>query len=303
MVSKLKVDLHLHSNWSDGSLSVPQLVRFTKTLGLDAISITDHDTMAGQKEALAEGKKQGIQIIPGVEISAYNPETGRKAHILGFNVQDMDGLSRACLPFRKARHQKNLQSVNRIAQAGYPISQDDVKEYAALDGTVYRQHIMHALVDRGYAPSIYGPLYTKLLGPGGLAAVKASYMSAEEAVRLIRYCGGLPALAHPFQYDSMNFIPQLVAWGLAGIEYQHHSQTPERQEAVILAAQQHSLFLVGGSDFHGFYSEKAMPPGSTGTELPVEQSRGTPANSIIFSPCQTKTFRTCDNISTAIPQG
>ena len=97
---KYKVDLHLHSNWSDGSLSVPRLIRFVKNLGLDAISLTDHDTMAGQAEALEEGKRLGLKVIPGVEISAFNPETGRKAHILGFYVKDMDGLNCACRPFR-----------------------------------------------------------------------------------------------------------------------------------------------------------------------------------------------------------
>jgi predicted metal-dependent phosphoesterase TrpH len=263
----MKVDLHLHSNWSDGSMCVPQLIRFAKALGLEAVSITDHDTMAGQEEALEEGKKQKLMIIPGVEISAFDPETGRKVHIVGYHVRDMKGLNGVCRPFLEARHEKNLQSVDRVAEAGYPISRSDVQEYASLDGTVYRQHIMHALVDRGYAPAIHGPLYTKLFGQGGLAAVKASYMSAEEAVLLIRDCGGLAVLAHPFQYDSMGLIPYLTSWGLTGIEYQHHTQTPERQEAAIRAARQYNLFLTGGSDFHGFYSEKALPPGSTCTEL------------------------------------
>jgi predicted metal-dependent phosphoesterase TrpH len=263
----MKVDLHLHSNWSDGSMGIPQLIRFAKVLGLDAISITDHDTMAGQADAIEEGKKQELQIIPGVEISAFNPETGRKAHILGFNVRDMEGLDKVCRPFLEARHKKNLESVDLIKAAGYAISQSDVLEYASLDGTVYRQHIMHALVDRGYAVSIYGPLYTEFFGPAGLAVVKASYMNAEEAVRLIKDCGGHAVLAHPFQYDSIDYIPQLVAWGLAGIEYHHHTQTPTRQEAAIEAARRYNLFLSGGSDFHGFYSEKTLTPGCTGTEL------------------------------------
>ena len=264
----MKVDLHLHSTWSDGSMNIPQLVSFAKVLGIDAISITDHDTMAGQAEALEEGKKQGLRVIPGVEISAFNPETGRKAHILGYHVKDSKGLDSACRPYLEARHQKNLGSISRIAQAGYPISRKDVEEYASLDGTVYRQHIMHALVDRGYAPAIYGPLYTKLFGPGGLATVKATYISAEEALRIIHDCGGFAVLAHPFQYDSMDLIPQLAEWGLSGIECQHHTQTPERQEAVIRIAGEYNLFLSGGSDFHGFYSEKTLPIGSLEMDLP-----------------------------------
>ena len=264
----MKVDLHIHSNWSDGSMSIPWLLRYAKAIGLDAISITDHDTMAGQAEALEEGKKNNLQVIPGVEISAFNPETGRKIHILGFHVRDMEGLNSACRSFLEARHGKNLESVDLIARAGYPLTRNDVFKYAAMDGTVYRQHIMHALVDRCYAPTIYGPLYKELLGPGGIAVVKASYMSVKEAVYLVRDCGGLAALAHPFHYDSMDFLPRLVEWGVSGIEYKHHSQTLERQEAVIRAARRYNLFLTGGVDFHGFYSEKIMPLGSTNTELP-----------------------------------
>jgi predicted metal-dependent phosphoesterase TrpH len=251
-------------------MSVPRLIRFAKALGLDAVSITDHDTMAGQEEALEEGRKQGLRIIPGVEISAFNPETGCKAHILGLLVRDMDGLTRACRPWLLARHEKNMEALDLIIKEGYPISREDVLEYAALDGTVYRQHIMHALADRGYSSAIYGPLYTRLFGPGGSAVVSARYMSAEEAVRLIRDCGGLAVLAHPFQYDTMGFLPRLAELGLAGIEYKHPTQTPERQRAVQEAARRYGLFLTGGSDFHGLYSEKPIPPGAIGLELPAE---------------------------------
>jgi predicted metal-dependent phosphoesterase TrpH len=266
----MKADLHLHSAWSDGSMNVPRLVRFAGALGLDAVSITDHDTMAGQEEALEEGKKQGLVIVPGVEISAFNPETGRKAHILGFQVRDTEGLTRACLPWLRARHEKNMESLDLIIKAGYPLCREEVLEYAALDGTVYRQHIMHALADRGYTSAIYGPLYRELFGPGGLAVTAARYMNAGEAVRLIRDCGGLAVLAHPFQYDTMGFLPRLVELGLSGIEYKHPTQTPERQRAVQEAARHHGLFLTGGSDFHGLYSETPVLPGAMNAELPAE---------------------------------
>jgi predicted metal-dependent phosphoesterase TrpH len=129
---------------------------------------------------------------------------------------------------------------------------------------------MHALVDRGYSPTIYGPLYKKLFGPGGLALTTTSYMAAEEAVRLVHDCGGLAVLAHPFQYNSMDYLPRLVECGLDGIEYHHHTQTAERQKTVCEAARRHNIFLTGGSDFHGFYSEETLPPGSNRTELPPD---------------------------------
>jgi predicted metal-dependent phosphoesterase TrpH len=95
-------------------------------------------------------------------------------------------------------------------------------------------------------------------------------MSAEEAVRLVRDCGGIAVLAHPFQYDSMELLPKLVEWGLGGIECWHHSQTPERERSVREAAERHGLFLSGGSDFHGLYSKKPLTIGAIGAELPAE---------------------------------
>jgi predicted metal-dependent phosphoesterase TrpH len=95
-------------------------------------------------------------------------------------------------------------------------------------------------------------------------------MNAEEAVRLIRNCGGMAVLAHPFQYDTMGFLPRLVELGLSGIEHKHPTQTPERQLAVEEAARRYGLFLTGGSDFHGLYSERPILPGAMNAELPAE---------------------------------
>ena len=247
----MRADLHIHSVWSDGSLSVPEIVRFAKALGLDALSVPDHDTMAGQKEALEEGERQGIRIISGVEVSALDGETGRKVHILGYKVKDTEGLTRACFPYLEDRGRANREAGKRIRAAGYPVEDEEFLAYAGKTGILYRQHLMHALADRGYTKTIYGPLYTKLFGPGGFAAVKSNYMAAEEAVRLIKDCGGYPVLAHPFMYDSLELVPKLVKQGLAGIECQHHTQTPERERLVREKARQDGLFLTGGREFHG----------------------------------------------------
>jgi predicted metal-dependent phosphoesterase TrpH len=121
---------------------------------------------------------------------------------------------------------------------------------------------MHALADRSYTTAIYGPLYTRLFGPGGIAVVQSAYIGAEEAVRLITGCGGEAVLAHPFHYDSLGLLPQLVTWGLSGIECRHPTQTPEREQVVREQAERYGLFLTVGSDFHGLYSEKPVSLGS-----------------------------------------
>jgi predicted metal-dependent phosphoesterase TrpH len=242
-------------------------MQFAKALGLDALSITDHDTMTGQEEALEEGRRQGIRIIPGVEISALDGETGRKVHILGYNVKDTESLNRACFPYLEDRSRVNKEAGKRIRAAGYPVADEEFLAYAGKAGILYRQHLMHALADRGYTQTIYGSLYNKLFGPGGFAVIKSNYMGAEEAVRLIKDCGGYPVLAHPFMYDSLELLPRLVKQGLMGIEYRHHTQTPERERLVREKAGQYGLFLTGGSDFHGLYSEKLLSPGALTVDL------------------------------------
>jgi predicted metal-dependent phosphoesterase TrpH len=264
----IKADMHLHSSWSDGSMRIPQIVKLAKLIGLDAVSITDHDTMANMSEAVAEGRRQNLRVLPGVEISAFNPGTGRKVHILGYHVKETQTLTDTCKPYLDERRHANLLALEQVRAAGYPIDADDVSLYLGESGIPHRQHIMHALADRGYTPSIYGELYDKLYGQNGIAVAKSDYMPAVDAIRLIRETGGFAVLAHPFQYDSMEYLPALVSFGLNGIECWHHTQTPERQTAVKAAAAKYGLFLTGGTDWHGLYSEKTIPPGALDIKLP-----------------------------------
>ncbi|MDR1317292.1 MAG: PHP domain-containing protein [Spirochaetales bacterium] len=263
----MKADMHIHSSWSDGSLPIALIVKIAKRRGLNAISITDHDTLAGQEEAREEGWKQGLRIIPGIEISAFDPANGKKVHILGYEIRDSLSVNRACLPYLKERGQANLKAIDKIRRADYLIDRADMRAYTGKQGILYRQHIMHALADRGYTETIYGALYTRLFGPQGLATTKSSYMPVREALRLIQDCGGKAVLAHPFQYDSLPLLPKLVEWGLAGIEYRHPTQTPHRIQQVQEKAGRYGLFLTGGSDFHGLYSEKPVSIGDVVCEL------------------------------------
>jgi predicted metal-dependent phosphoesterase TrpH len=264
----IKVDLHLHSSWSDGSMRIPQIVKLARLIGLEAISITDHDTMANVSEAVAEGRRQNLRVLPGVEISAFNPDTGRKVHILGYLIKGAQLLTDTCKPYLDSRRRANLLALERVRAAGYPIDADDVSLYIGEGGIPHRQHIMHALADRGYTPAIYGELYDRLYGRDGVAVAKSDYMPAADAIRLVRETGGFAVLAHPFQYDSMEYLPALVAYGLNGIECWHHTQTPERQAAVKTVAEKYGLFLTGGSDWHGLYSEKTITPGALSITLP-----------------------------------
>jgi predicted metal-dependent phosphoesterase TrpH len=274
----MNVDLHLHSDWSDGSMSVPGVVKLAKLLKLDAIAVTDHDTMANLPMVTEEGRRQGLRVIPGVEVSAFDPETGRKVHLLGYHVQDARKINDGCRPYLEERHRAGLQAVDRVREAGYPMDREDALRYVGPGGILYRTHIMRALAERGYTATIYGDLYNALFGKNGAAAVQSSYMPAKDAVRLIKDAGGRAVLAHPFQYDSMELLPKLTAWGLDGAECWHHTQTPERQAAVREGAERRGLFLTGGSDWHGLYSDKPNPPGAMNVTLPASHPLLVPCN-------------------------
>jgi predicted metal-dependent phosphoesterase TrpH len=254
-----KADLHVHSLWSDGSLSVAGIVKTAKALGLGAVALTDHDTTAGWEELREAGERRGLQTIGGIEVSAFDPDTGRKVHILGYGMEDPAAVERVCCPYLEDRCRASREALSLIRAAGYPLDEEDLAAYTGKGGVPYRQHIMHALADRGYTRAIYGPLYRRFFGPGGLAVVASRYMPAEEAVRLIVDCGGAAVLAHPFQYDSLGLLPRLAARGLSGVECWHPTQTPDRIQAVRSQAETYGLFLTGGSDFHGLYSEKPAP--------------------------------------------
>jgi predicted metal-dependent phosphoesterase TrpH len=258
-------------------MSVPGVLKLAKLLKLDVIAITDHDTMANLRIVLDESREQGLSVIPGVEISSFDPGTGRKVHLLGYHIQDAQRINDVCLPYLEERHQAGIRAVERIREAGYPIDREDVSRYLGASGVVYRTHIMHALAERGYTATIYGDLYATLFGAGGVAAVRMDYMPAKEAVHLIKNAGGFAVLAHPFQYDSIGLLPDLAAWGLDGVECWHHTQTPERQATVRAAAERHGLFLTGGSDWHGLYSDKAQPPGAVNAVLPEDHPLLAPA--------------------------
>jgi predicted metal-dependent phosphoesterase TrpH len=273
-------------------MRVDDIVKLAKGLGLDCISITDHDTMANLPEVTAAGEKYGMTVIPGAELSAYDEATGRKVHILCYNARDPELITRACRPFSQERDRANRESVERVRAAGYAITPEDVRGYVGAGGVQYRQHVMHALMDRGYTNTVYGELYDKLYGKNGIAVARSRYMPARDAVELAHAAGGLAVLAHPYQYDSMPLLPSLVGAavpgsprrrkpgdggrvgtpaptpGLDGIEYIHHTQTPERRAAVAEAAERYGLFLTGGTDFHGMYSEKTLCPGGLEVLLP-----------------------------------
>jgi len=258
------IDLHCHTSISDNSYSIEEVIQLAKEHGVEYLAITDHDTTKGLPTAIQLGAEYGINIIPGIEISAFDYSRGTRAHILGYDVTPGHAaISHLCDPLIKQRHEASFHMVERIIEAGYNISWYGVSQYAIGGTGVYKQHIMHALLDAGYTSTIYGDLYKKLFArgdqdkgiPKGLAYTSITYIDMFDAVKAITEAGGVPVLAHPGQMHNFPAISELVDAGLQGIEVWHPSHDTATEERAKVAATEFNLLQTGGSDFHGFYTD------------------------------------------------
>ncbi len=270
MMAKLgKVDLHCHTKASDNTLSIREVILAAKAAGISHLAITDHDTTLGLEEAMVLGLQHHVHIIPGIEISAYDYKRNRRAHILGYFITpDHPALAELCNPIVDQRHQASVEMVQKLNVAGYKVTWEQVLRYAEGGSAVYKQHIMHALMDSGYCEELFGTLYRKLFsrngegGQPGLAYIPLVYADAVAAIRAIREAGGVAVLAHPGQLHNYEAIAEWVEAGLEGIEVHHPSHDGAEVEKARSYAERYHLVMTGGSDFHGGYGNPAYPLGS-----------------------------------------
>ncbi len=256
-------DLHCHTKISDGSIGIEDVIGIAKRRGLSAISVTDHDTTAGATRAVVIGKRQGLQVIHGVEISTRDTVRGNTAHLLCYLCDAPDRLEGLCQRIGKSRRAAATDMVRRVMRY-YPITPDLVMKCAAGSTNIYKQHIMHALMDAGYADSIYGEVYQKLFAEGtGVARVEVEYPDPRDVLAAIHEAGGIAVLAHPHHYHNEALLEELVALGLDGVEVWHPTHTEAQSEQLLQYAGQQGLLTTGGSDFHGMYSRTTRALGST----------------------------------------
>ncbi len=270
----MSIDLHCHTKISDGSMGVEELLATAKRRGISGIAITDHDAIVGATRAGIIGKRIGIDVIHGAEFSAYDTVRGRKVHILGYLCDYPDRLEGICRQVNTARRNRTTEMVRKVLRY-YPIVPDSVARCASGSSAIYRQHIMHALMDAGYADAIYGDVYKKLFNSeNGYANVPMEYPTVAEVINLIHSAGGLAVLAHPYAYDSMELMAALVADDmLDGIEVYRPDHTAEQVAALAAFADEHKLLATGGSDFHGMYSAVARPLGCQAPDDTIQKMR------------------------------
>jgi 3',5'-nucleoside bisphosphate phosphatase len=247
-----RLDLHLHTTYSDGSLAPADVLALAKKVDVSALAITDHDTVDGMAEAIAEGHRLGIEVIPGIEISARVGTT--ELHILGYFLdwRDKDLLARLDR-FRAARHARNPLIIEKLNALGIEITYDEVKQLAQTD-SVGRPHIARVLMDKGYVKSAK-EAFDRYLADGAAAFVPRELPDPGEAIAVINAARGVPVLAHPSWLDRSEGISticvRLKSEGLAGMEVHYSTHRPEQTAQYLEIARRLDLLPTGGSDFHG----------------------------------------------------
>ncbi|WP_237163251.1 PHP domain-containing protein [Paenibacillus sp. BIHB 4019] len=252
-----QADLHTHTTASDGTGSPSYNVQLAKAAGLAAIAITDHDTMAGVEEALAEGERLGITVVPGVELSTV--ADGQDIHVLGYYANWRDPLWQQRLTgLRSVRDKRNELIVAKLVELGIDITLEEVTAVAlehsgdAAGGkTVGRPHIAELLIRKG-AVSTMREAFDRYLASGSAAYVNPPRVNPYEAITWIKEAGGVSVLAHPGLYSNDELVEELIrSGGVQGIEVYHSDHGPQEEARYLQLAEQYGLIVTGGSDYHG----------------------------------------------------
>ncbi|MCM3398590.1 PHP domain-containing protein [Oceanobacillus profundus] len=255
----MKADLHVHSTYSDGSDSIEMVMREAQLNGVTHLSFVDHDTTAGLLEAQRLGEHYGIEVIPGIEISAYDFKRDLKVHILGYNYQpEARHIKQLCDSLLKRRHAHTLWQIEQIKKVGFRLDLETISKAAKPSETIYKQHVMQQLTSAFYSSDAYQSLYKRLFKGDGPAAGDIEYVDAFDAVRAVVADGGIAVVAHPGQLDSYELIPELIEVGLGGIERNHIDHDEQDVLKVESLANQYQLIMTGGTDYHGSFGKSVQ---------------------------------------------
>lgn len=257
----MPADLHIHSTYSDGSLTPAEIVALAAQKGLLAIAITDHDSVEGVEPARQAAQNLNLEVLPGIEMST---EDGvQEVHILGYGLDFTDQVLRTLLAeLRRGRWSRALAILERLKRLDKHLSPEDIAP-ADNRASVGRLHIAKALVKKGLVGHVE-EAFSLYLNSGQPAYVPHDKFTPAQAIEVIRHHGGLPFLAHPGVSRCDHLIPGLIAAGLAGIEVFYSRHTPEQVGHYSQICRKNGLLLSGGSDFHGTASGAGFYPAEIG---------------------------------------
>jgi hypothetical protein len=266
MSKSMKIDLHCHTTLSDGSLGIEDVIAQAKKTGIDILSITDHDTLASYSRAAVLAERYGIKIIQGVEMSAWDKTRNQKVHILCYAPKKPDRLEGLCLKCCEIRKSCSKEMIEKVREL-YPISEESVLKHATGSKSIFKQHIMRALIEYGYALEFYGALNDELFNlKNGTCIVEREYPDVKFVLELIRAARGVSVMAHPVQYNNIELLEELAADGkIDGVEIGHYTADEAARARLQEIADKYDLIVTGGSDFHGLYNARPTYLGSCTT--------------------------------------
>lgn len=266
----MSCDLHSHTNASDGEKTPEQVVCRARELGLSAVAITDHDTVAAVPAALREGLRIGQKVIPGVELSTREEE--RTVHLVGLYIDPSNpGLAERLAYLRETRRERNRKILERLAQVGIRLDPGRIRQIG--EASVTRVHIAGMLVEQGYGSDVQEAMGRYLL-PGGPGYIRRESLAPQECIAAIHAAGGLAFVAHINQIDRrsdencLNIARKMLALGADGIETRHGEYRDGWQEKAEKLAKETGCLCAGGSDYHGAF-KKGLELGTGRGDLSV----------------------------------
>ncbi|MBK8945868.1 MAG: PHP domain-containing protein [Ignavibacteriae bacterium] len=243
----MKADLHTHTTYSDGALSPQELLDLAHKKQISVVGITDHDSVNGIEEAIKYGRKIGIEVVPGVEIST--DIEGAEIHILGYFIDYKDKeLNKVLKFFRDERFERAKRIIKKLNKINVEITIDDVLEFSK-NSPICRPHIAKALLKKGITKNFL-QAFQKYIGDDGPAFERKIHVSPQSAFKIINDAGGLSFIAHPGKMKE-SILNKLIKLGIDGIEVVHSSHKKFQQKFYADIVNEYCLLASGGSDFHG----------------------------------------------------
>ena len=246
-------DLHVHTTASDGEYSPKEIINLAKKEGLKTIAITDHDTIDGLEDAILEGKKQNIDVIPGIELGVTYPNG--KLHILGYFVNYKDENFREKVKYLKTtREERNLKFIEEFNKNGIDISLEDLLKYSNND-VIGKPHFARALVEKGYAAT-QDEVFKKYFNQEPYKSIRRKPFLPKDAISMLKENGCVVVIAHPVTlkrkgHELEEAILELKKLGVDGIECFNCIHTKEDIDVLIDIANRNDLLITAGSDYHG----------------------------------------------------
>ena len=272
-----RIDLHTHSLKSDGAQIPADVVRSAYAAGLTAMSLTDHDNIEGVPEAIAEGQRLGIEVIPGVELSA---QSDTELHILGYFIDIHNKrLNDAMAYALEVRDQRQEETCRKLNEQGFQITMEELRQEAHGNPVLCRAHFAQIMVRKGYAESVQ-QAFSKYLSVGCYAYSNRQALTGPEAVSLIREAGGIAVAAHLHLIKMEDaplkeYLKALIPYGLDGIEGYYTDYTPDMDRRYRAMAQELGLVISGGTDYHGANKPHiAIGQGRGNLEIPYDILEG-----------------------------